>query len=679
MSETENLATAIVEEKIQKPVKNDSVSTDEVDRVATAEKTVLNGDSDHSKETEKKDIEEAVTEKPTGSETCNAQPPTENSDIKTSTDNAEAAPEIIVEAASKVAEPKQSDESSVSDFKKPPEKAVSDAVAGGPLNVEEKSAASHSDVSEAERKCEKSDDVESSSVEAEKPATTEKDADKVEELFTNDMVKNIEQNYSPTETDAVNLLEMPDDEMFGTEAKATETNDAAKTNGTAAEKTDEIAEAANLFLQGKRNMLVKDYESAADILGEACAKYSAIYGDLGVECAEVYMVYGQALLESWRLEDSNRKSSETLNETKGDEEEAVAAVADEPPVKENGIGGEAQPEKEEATDDEPMDTDQADEVAPDAENAEETIDETCTDEQVENGDGEDEDDIESADDVDNLQIAFEILEMAKKIYEKTNDNANLAKVHSKLGEISIASGNLAYAVEDLKRALELLSPAASVDVRHKANVHFQLYIVHTMRCSFPEAETELRVAKSTFESHLRDLERKLETADKSKASEVDAIASEIKEIKEVIQDLNTKMAESHREKRELISAISDVIKTKHSVSADMPSSSSASVDAPSSSSANAASTFSPRKADVPINNISHLVRKKPKNVPEEVKVEEKQVNEKTDEVSSTADAKSNGVEAATNVVKEAADTTAESSTKRKAEDALEGEAKKVCA
>ncbi|KFM66613.1 Nuclear autoantigenic sperm protein, partial [Stegodyphus mimosarum] len=54
-------------------------------------------------------------------------------------------------------------------------------------------------------------------------------------------------------------------------------------------------EAFNNFLQGKRHMLVQDYTYAVQSLATACEMYVKHFGELALECGEVYFLYGKAL------------------------------------------------------------------------------------------------------------------------------------------------------------------------------------------------------------------------------------------------------------------------------------------------------------------------------------------------------------------------------------------------
>ncbi len=57
-----------------------------------------------------------------------------------------------------------------------------------------------------------------------------------------------------------------------------------------------------LFASGKRNHLVRDYQSAADCLSECCAIFGKYYGEAAIECGEPLLIYGKSLLELARIE-----------------------------------------------------------------------------------------------------------------------------------------------------------------------------------------------------------------------------------------------------------------------------------------------------------------------------------------------------------------------------------------
>lgn len=61
-------------------------------------------------------------------------------------------------------------------------------------------------------------------------------------------------------------------------------------------------EATNLFVQGKRSLLIHDYKSAVSSLEDACRLFDQIHGVSADECGDAYLQYGIALMELARQE-----------------------------------------------------------------------------------------------------------------------------------------------------------------------------------------------------------------------------------------------------------------------------------------------------------------------------------------------------------------------------------------
>lgn len=67
-----------------------------------------------------------------------------------------------------------------------------------------------------------------------------------------------------------------------------------------AESVDQ--EAANQMIQGKRHLLIKDYNSAVQSFEKVCQLLDEKYGKGADECGDAYLNYGIALLELARQE-----------------------------------------------------------------------------------------------------------------------------------------------------------------------------------------------------------------------------------------------------------------------------------------------------------------------------------------------------------------------------------------
>merc|ERR1711962_135185 len=122
------------------------------------------------------------------------------------------------------------------------------------------------------------------------------------------------------------------------------------------EAVDPKQEAANCLAVGKRNLLVSDIPPAVSSLGEACELFTKVYGETAPECAETYFYY----------EKNGEVGGDTAMETESKSEGGETVE-----------GGEKE------------------------------------------GDDKNEQEAEDEEDPSNLQLAWEMLELAKVVYTKT--------------------------------------------------------------------------------------------------------------------------------------------------------------------------------------------------------------------------------------------------------------------
>lgn len=295
---------------------------------------------------------------------------------------------------------------------------------------------------------------------------------------------------------------------------------------------------------GKRHLLVSDIPLAVTTLGEACELHSNVFGETAAEMGEVYFYYGKALLELARLE-----SGVLGNALDGDGGEEEGDDDDESGEGEEAENGEAAVEngEKEKNGEEPV---AADEKA---------------ESDVEGGEKEGEDksaqDAEEEDDPSNLQLAWEMLELAKVVYTKTveteKDNLEvgrqLCETYMVLGEVSLENENYPQAVEDLELCLARRVASLPSDSRCIAETHYQLGIAQGFDMKWEEAVVSLEAAIKVLETRVANLkastESKKEDAKEKEATELEAL---IPEIREKITDTNEMKAESIRKMREAV-------------------------------------------------------------------------------------------------------------------------------
>jgi len=177
-------------------------------------------------------------------------------------------------------------------------------------------------------------------------------------------------------------------------------------------------------------------------------------------------------------------------------------------------------------------------------------------------------DAEDEEDPSNLQLAWEMLELAKVVYSKTveteKDNKEaghrLCETYMVLGEVSLENENYPQAVEDLQLCLDRRVSSLPSDSRCIAETHYQLGIAQGFDMKWEEAVVSLEAAIKVLETRVANLKSSTESPDESKkedatytrekeAAELEAL---IPEIREKITDTNEMKAESLRKMREAV-------------------------------------------------------------------------------------------------------------------------------
>ena len=223
-------------------------------------------------------------------------------------------------------------------------------------------------------------------------------------------------------------------------------------------------------------------------------------------------------------------------------------------------------------------------------------------------DGEDvnkEDDEDDAGRGIDLQLAWEVLELAKIVFAKRGELGmkNLAEAHRLLGEVALESDNVPDGIQDLKKALELLQKIEPYDPRAIAEIHYQLGLAHSLMNDFDASISEFSDAATLLETRIKQLE---ETKEPTKSEDpFYSVEGEIKELKELLPAIQEKITDMKDFKAE----------TKQNVRAGMekvigPYTNGAGSSKDGATSSNAEAT-SPN-ASKPASDISHLVRKKRK-------------------------------------------------------------------
>ena len=265
-------------------------------------------------------------------------------------------------------------------------------------------------------------------------------------------------------------------------------------------------EATTLLTAGKRDLLLSNVPDAVTKLAQASELLSKTFGETGPETAETYFYYGKSLLELSRMEsgvlgnalegvpeeDAEGNTSQfedpaKMTDQEKDQVNEVVTEAFEENFKEleekkakseeskkesaepSADGKKAETEKEAKKEgEEPMEEDGEGTEEEGEDEGEDTGEETGEETEEKKGETdkaekEAEDKKDEEEEPSNLQLAWEILELAKLVYSKQLEAGAENKTHLEerlvstmlaLGEVSIENENYKQAVEDIQECLK---------------------------------------------------------------------------------------------------------------------------------------------------------------------------------------------------------------------------------
>ncbi|XP_061550137.1 histone-binding protein N1/N2-like isoform X3 [Phycodurus eques] len=234
-------------------------------------------------------------------------------------------------------------------------------------------------------------------------------------------------------------------------------------------------------------------------------------------------------------------------------------------------------------------------------------------------DDDEEEEEEEEEEVGNLQLAWEMLEVAKVIYkrkESKQDQLMAAQAHLKLGEVSAESGNFTRALEDFQECLSLRLKHLDSDSRLLAETHYQLGFMFHLNRQYKEAIGQLKRSIHVIKSRLEKLTELIEKA--AGRDELPEERKEIEELEALLPEIQEKMEDAADGLKmlnaEATKGVLDGASGSTGQSGDALTTSSTNGSPSKVTSANDAA------ANAPVSDISHLVRKKRK--PEESPVKE---------------------------------------------------------
>ncbi|XP_060840213.1 histone-binding protein N1/N2-like [Rhopalosiphum padi] len=414
-----------------------------------------------------------------------------------------------------------------------------------------------------------------------------------------DIIKNIdtktetkENGSQETKTDEIQTVDKSEESKIN-EEELSESENKENEEPTAEDIELQKKRAEQLLTDGKRHLIIKDFQVAVDVLSEACSLFGTIYSELDEKCAEAYFNYGCALLELSKNQISpvgleEKDEEENDDETSTEEMDSNNVTNEDNKASISDVINEVEKEETDNVDDNKS-TEKKENLPEETsvDVKENEVGEQSTEKEdlsVDEGEKPDEEDV-GEDDVNDLQIAWEMLDLAKVIYKNKDTEESklkLAEVLMKCGEVSIEDEKFETAIQDMTESLEIRRLLLPEDSRIIAETLFQLGIAQELGGSGEQAIELLSEAVTVLNHKIKTLE--------NMNNDSDIIKAEIAEVKSIIPEIQEKIVDIKERKKAAVSALL------------------AAVGASNLATTNGETSSTIKQAS----NISHLVRKRPK-------------------------------------------------------------------
>ncbi|KAL3118545.1 hypothetical protein niasHT_000310 [Heterodera trifolii] len=303
-----------------------------------------------------------------------------------------------------------------------------------------------------------------------------------------------------------------------------------------------------LMAEGHKLMLAQSFYDASVVLCKAAELSSKFFGDFAPQSFLPHFDYGKALIEIARLESLPIKPPvEDIDETDEEDEEQ----SDELQSKDGTEKEQKEVEDQQKTEEQKEKTEEKGGEKGTGESAEERDGEQ---DEAEKADNEkevtleaDNEEAEEDGDEDDGQIAWENLEVARKICENQikNDQAKLwterkSDVLVALGDCMTVTENFPLALEEFTNALEIRKELFGEADRRTAEVYFWIGRTHKLMDDFKTAAEHFENAKKVLEAVIvakeRELKEKGEETCESLSQELEELKDTVKGVEEKVQD-----------------------------------------------------------------------------------------------------------------------------------------------
>jgi nuclear autoantigenic sperm protein len=342
---------------------------------------------------------------------------------------------------------------------------------------------------------------------------------------------------------------------------------------------------------------MKSYGDAADDLSACCALYAEIYGATADECGLAYLLYAKTLIE---LGQEENKVLDVPDEEDDDEDEEGAEVAD---GSESETNGEATPAE---TNGVAQTNGHHDESTTNGTAAAAVDDEQPgTSSGVTAADRADEE-TEEEKHVANLEVAWEVLELAVIIFKRQGETAygHLAECYTELGGISFENSHFDNAIDDYMRALAVYENITSPNKRILAEIHYKIGLAQCIQQQFSESVEAFNRACIVIDEVIAMEKAKPEQTDGVKLNIQDLEDTKKEILAKVVEIEETKQMSIEEVKKELAKIINPTLSSSDGAG---PSSSGAGSSGAASSSSTA---MKPETAQSKPTDITHLIKRK---------------------------------------------------------------------
>ncbi|CAO3691009.1 unnamed protein product [Rhizopus stolonifer] len=261
-----------------------------------------------------------------------------------------------------------------------------------------------------------------------------------------------------------------------------------------------------LIEEGNEALTNNKLNVSIEKFGEACQLLDQLHGDLAPENGDVYFIYGKALLQFAIQQNAVLGQSAQANATAVEEQQKgtkEVEVSSSNPL----IQMESMPEFKDEND-------------------------TEEDEEDEEGEGEPEEDFEAA---------WDILDAARIIFEKSDDKETqlkLADVHLCLADVSLETEKFDASLADYEKAIEIKEKYLEDHNRELAEAYYKFALALEFSSEKPDR------AAPYLQKSIDVLNKRLETLKKLKDAEpTEEVKKEVKEIEELLPDMELKVEE----------------------------------------------------------------------------------------------------------------------------------------